>query len=341
MASRIASSSARAQVAAALVAAAAFVGGLPSSQAAIQPPFLACLVTGTGGPNDAAFTRLAGVGLHSAEVGGVVGRTEHGASQDDYVRDLTSCARDGAGLTIGVGYAMSTAVDQVATAFPRSSFAIVDVDVRTLPHRPVNVEGLVFREQEAGYLAGYAAGLWAKKRDGDAVGAVGALDIPPVERSLAGFRFGAKRADPGLKVLLGYSGDFTLAAKCQQQAMAQIAQGAVAEFQAAGPCGLGVLKAARAKRIFGIGFPSDQASLGPYVMTSVLERADVVVEQAVTAARSGGSAGGKNVFFTTQNGGFSLASWSPRVPPPLRRAVAAQFALLKAGRVTGIPTTVP
>jgi basic membrane protein A len=344
MASRIASSSRHAaRAAAVLLLAAPFTTVLCASSAASKPPFLACLVTGSGGPDDPAFNRLAAAGIHAAEGGGVVGRVLRGSSQAGYALALTACAQAGAGITIGVGYAMATAVDQVATAFPRAAFAIVDVDVKTLAHRPTNVEGLVFRQQEAGYLAGYAAGLWAARVGGDnpAVGAVGGLEIPPVQRALAGFRFGAKRAHPGLRVLTGYSGDFAVAAKCNDHARTQIAQGSVVEFQVAGPCGAGVLDAARARGVFEIGFGADQPGLGLWVLTTALERADVAVAQAVRGVRSGHFAGGTNLSFNARNGGLGIGTWSPRVPPALRRAVAAQFALLKAGRITDIPTTVP
>ncbi len=76
-----------------------------------------------------------------------------------------------------------------------------------------------------GYLAGYLAGLWAARRGGKAVGSIGGLDIPPVDRALAGFRFGAKRATPGLTVLNAYSGDFAVPSNCQKQALEQIAKG--------------------------------------------------------------------------------------------------------------------
>ncbi len=340
MASRIASSSLRTPAATVLVLAALFVIVLPGSSGAVQPPFLACLVTGTGGPDDSAFNRLAVAGLRDAEGNGVVVRAVRGSSEPDYTRELRSCARDGAGITIGVGYVMATAVDQVATAFPHEAFAILDVDVKTLAHRPANVEGLLFREQEAGYLAGYAAGLWAARRKGTAVGSVGGLDIPPVERALAGFRFGAKRAHPGLRVLTGYAGDFAVAGRCERQALDQIARGSVVEFQAAGPCGVGVLDAARAKGIVAIGLGADQSPFGPHVLTSAVERADVAVEAAVRTARTGQPAGGTNVIFHTGNGGITVGRWSPWVGAAIRRAVANQFALLKAGKITGIPTTV-
>ena len=341
MASRIASNSLRSRATAAVVLVAALIALIPASSAAIQPPFLACLVTGSGGANDAAFNALAATGLQAAQGNGVLGRSEHGSTQADYVRELRACAIDGAGITIAVGYGMATALDQVATAYPRSPFAIVDGDVRTLAHRPANVAGLVFREQQAGYLAGYTAGLWATARHGAAVGAVGALDIPPVERALAGFRFGAKRAHPGLRVLTSYSGNFDVAAQCEQKALAQIAHGSVVEFQVAGSCGAGVLAAARAKRMTGIGFGAETASAGASVLTTALERADVAVETVVHEAHTGQLMLGKNGFFSVANGGIGVGKWSPRVPPALRSAVETQVALLRAGRVAGIPTTLP
>ena len=70
------------------------------------------------------------------------------------------------------------------------------------------MQGLLFREQEAGYLVGYAAGMWAKTHNGKAVGSVGGLKIPPVDRYIAGFQYGAKKADPGIKTLNSYSNDF-------------------------------------------------------------------------------------------------------------------------------------
>jgi basic membrane lipoprotein Med (substrate-binding protein (PBP1-ABC) superfamily) len=76
------------------------------------------------------------------------------------------------------------------------------------------------------------------------------------------------------------------------------------------------------------------------VLTSALERADVAVAAAVRAARAGQLAGGTNVFFDARNGGITLGRWSPRVGAAIRRAVAAQFVLLRAGKIPGIPTTV-
>jgi basic membrane protein A and related proteins len=302
--------------------------------------FSACLVTDIGGLNDKSFNHLAYVGLQHAERAGIKGRVIQSHSSADYIPNLKACVQSGAGITIGVGFYMTDAMDTIATAFPKNKFAIVDVDVATLKHHPKNVEGLLFREQEAGYLVGYAAGLWAKQHGGKAVGSVGGFKIPPVDRYIAGFQYGAKKADPSIKALNSYSQDFVKQAKCKEAALNQIAAGSVVEFQVAGQCGLGVLDAAHEKGIFGIGVDADQGYLGPWVMTSALKRVDVAVYNAIQAANHGTLAAGTNKQFSAAIGGVGYGKWSSRVPASIKSAVAAQYGLLKAGKVKGIPTTV-
>jgi basic membrane protein A len=209
-----------------------------------------------------------------------------------------------------------------------------------MKHKPKNVQGLLFKEQEAGYLVGYAAGMYVKASGGTAVGSVGGLKIPPVDRYIAGYQFGAKKADPGIKVLNDYSQDFVAQAKCKEKALNQIAQGSTVEFQVAGQCGLGVLDAAKEKNIFGIGVDADQGYLGTQVMTSALKKVDVAVNSAILAAKNGTLKGGKNVIFGANVNGVGYGKWSPKVSAAIKTAVAAQFKLLKAGKIKGIPATV-
>jgi basic membrane protein A len=270
----------------------------------------------------------------------VKGRVITSKSSNDYIPNLSTCAKSGAGITIGVGFLMTDAMDAVATSYPNSKFAIVDVDVTTMKHKPKNVQGLLFREQEAGYLVGYAAGMWAKLKDGKAVGSVGGIKIPPVDRYIAGFQYGAKKADPGITTLNDYSNDFVAQPKCKEKALNHIQQGSVVEFQVAGQCGLGVLDAAHEKNIFGIGVDADQGYLGPWVMTSALKRVDVAVYNAIRSAQAGQLKGGTNKQFGASIQGVGYGKWSPKVPQAIKTAVAAQYVLLKAGKIKGIPTTV-
>jgi basic membrane protein A len=317
---------------------AALRGGTAS--ATPKAGFSACLVTDIGGLNDKSFNHLAYVGLQHAGRAGIKTRVIQSHSPADYIPNFKTCVQSGAGITIGVGFLMTDALDAIATAFPNNKFAIVDVDVTTMKHKPKNVQGLLFREQQAGYLVGYAAGLWAKQQGGKAVGSVGGLKIPPVDRYIAGFQYGAKKADPGITTLNDYSQDFVAQAKCKEKALNQISQGSVVEFQVAGQCGLGALDAAHEKGLFGIGVDADQGYLGPWVMTSAEKRVDVAVYNAIQAANHGTLKGGTNKQFGADIGGVGYGKWSSKVPASIKNAVAAQYKLLKAGKIKGIPATV-
>src|SRR4029453_15932988 len=151
----------------------------------------------------------------------------------DYIPNMTSLARQGYDLVIGVGFAQGDAIGKVAQKFPDSGFAIIDVDQAFVPGKPANVQGLLFREEEVGYLVGYLAGLEEKRRDGaDAISAVGGMKEPPVDRFVAG----AAKAAPGIKTMLDYSQDWDDQAKCKELALNQIARGSNVVFQVAGGC---------------------------------------------------------------------------------------------------------
>ena len=165
----------------------------------------------------------------------------------------------------------------VAGKFPDSSFSIVDFSATALKGKPTNVEGLLFAEQEAGYLAGYLAGLWAKDNNAKVISSVGGQKIPPVDHYIAGYQAGAKAAYPGIQTLNGYSQDFVDQAKCKEIALDQISKGSKVVFQVAGGCGLGALDAAKEKGVQGIGVDADQSYLGPHILTSAEKHVDLAV----------------------------------------------------------------
>jgi basic membrane protein A len=314
------------------------------ASAAPKATFTACLVTDIGGLNDHGFNHLAYEGLLAVEKTGVKGIVYQSKSAADYIPNFQACIRHGAGITVGIGFNMQDSIATVAKAFPKNKFAIVDVDATGLKGKPKNVEGLLFHEQEAGYLVGYAAGLWTKIHGIDGqqtVGSVGGQKIPPVDRYIAGFQYGATKADPGIKVVNAYSQDFVDQAKCKELALNEIQNGASVVFQVAGGCGLGVLDAAHEQKVMGIGVDADQGYLGSWVMTSALKRVDVAVASAIGAAHSGKLAGGTNKQYGAATDGVGYGTWSSKVPASIRNAVAAQLKLLKAGKIKGIPTIVP
>jgi basic membrane protein A len=300
------------------------------------------LVTDIGGLNDRGFNHLSYVGLQRAQTGlGVRTLVYQAKSTQDYVPNLSTFARQGYNLTIGVGFTEATAIDTAATNFPKSKFAIVDVDQTQEPHKPANLLGLLFREQETGYLVGYLAGLEEKRKPGkDVIGSVGGQKQPPVDRFIAGYQAGAKAADPGITVLNGYSEDFSDQAKCKQIALNQIERGAGVIFQVAGGCGLGALDAAREKGVWGIGVDADQSFLGPHILTSAVKRVDTAVFLAIKSVVDGTFKGGNIVFGLKQNG-VGIGKISPKVPKSEVAAVNRVRAEIISGKIKNIPTEVP
>jgi len=299
------------------------------------------LVTDIGQLNDRGFNHLAYLGLQRAQKElGVDGRVFESKSSADYIPNLSTFARQKYDLTIGVGFTEANAVDAAASKFPNSNFAIVDVDQTTEPHKPGNLVGLLFREQEVGYLAGYLAALQEKRRPGpDVIGSVGGEKQPPVDRFIAGYQAGAKAADPGIKTLNAYSQDFVDQSKCKELALNQIAQGAGVVFQVAGGCGLGVLDAAKEKKVWGIGVDADQSFLGPHVLTSATKRVDTAVFLTIKSVIDGSFKGGNVVYGLKQNG-VGLGKISPRVPKADVAKIEQVRSDIVSGKIANIPTEV-
>jgi basic membrane protein A and related proteins len=300
------------------------------------------LVTDIGGLNDRGFNHLSYVGLQRAgrELG-VKTQVYQAKSTQDYVPNLSTFARQGYDLTIGVGFTEADAIATAAKSFPNSHFAIVDVDQTTEPGKPKNLLGLLFKEQETGYLVGYLAGLEEKRRPGpDVIGSVGGQKQPPVDRFIAGYQAGAKAADPGIKTLNGYSQDFSDQAKCKQIALNQIEQGAGVIFQVAGGCGLGALDAAKEKHVWGIGVDADQSFLGPHILTSAVKRVDTAVFDAIKLVVDGKFRGG-NIVFGLKDNGVGIGKISPKVPQSEVQKINQIRADIISGKISNIPTEVP
>jgi basic membrane protein A len=139
---------------------------------------------------DQPYNRGAYLGLERAvrELG-IRGRVLTPAPKEGYVPSLSLLARQKYDLVIGATFFAAPAIDRVATGFPETRFAIIDFAHDDLAHRPQNVVGLVFREEQAGYLAGHLAALVLTLSPGEEViSSVGGQRVPAVERFIAGYQ---------------------------------------------------------------------------------------------------------------------------------------------------------
>jgi basic membrane protein A len=308
------------------VLAAAATGGsseaAPAAKKSNKATVKIAVVTDIGGLNDRSFNHLANLGqLMAKRKLGVQTRVYITNSAAQRVTNVAAAARSGYGLVIGVGFFMGEALNTVAPQFPNTKFAGVDVSWGDLKSKPKNVRGLLFKEQEAGYLAGYLAGLEIKRKPFNGqqkVAAIGAISVPAIVRYLAGYKAGAKKANPQVNVITGYANDPTFAdqSKCREVALNDINNGAGIIFQVAGACGLGALDAAKSKGAWGIGVDADQSFLGPHMLTSAVKKVDVAVYNTISAYKAHPTTfrGGFNAIFDVANDGVGYGKVSPKVP---------------------------
>jgi basic membrane protein A len=299
------------------------------------------LVTDIGGLNDRSFNQLANEGFERAKTElGVDGRVLTSSKNSDYVPNLSSLAQQKYDLVIGVGFLMAEAVETVAKKFPDTSFAIIDYPQAAMKSKPTNVDGLLFKENEAGYLAGTLAGLYVKDKGGDqVVSTVGGQKIPPVDGYIAGFQAGAKKANPDIKTLNGYSEDFVKQDLCKELALNQIAEGSQVVFQVAGQCGLGALDAAKEKSVQGIGVDADQGYLGTHILTSALKKVDVAVYDTIKAVQDGSFKGGTDTVFDVKTGGVGIGKVSSEASK-YEEQVNQVMEQIKSGEISDIPAEV-
>ena len=302
------------------------------------------LVTDVGGLNDKSFNHLADVGLEKAKTDfKIQASVVESKTGDDYIVNLTNYATQGYDLVIGVGFLMQQAIGTVAGQFPNVHFAIIDgagTDAKGNDLKLPNVESLLFKEQDAGAMVGVIAGMLEKSgkapKNTGVISAIGGVSIPPVDKYIAGYKWAATMEDPGIKVLIGYSNDFTDPAKCKTVANAQIAAKSEILFQVAGGCGLGVLQAAGQAHVYSIGVDADQKDADPSVIASALKKVDVATYLAIQSVVNGTFTSGVQTYSIANGGaGYQIDNFpGGAVPADIQTELDSVMAKIKAGTLT-------
>ena len=217
---------------------------------------------------------------------------------------LRNFARRGMNPVVAVGFLQASALEKVAPDFPDTQFAIID-SVVDLP----NVRSIVFKEHEGSWLVGLLAALASETGK---VGFVGGMDIPLIRRFACGYRQGVLAGNPDAEIFENMTGTTPDAwndpVKGGELARSQFDRGADVVYHAAGGTGLGVLQAAADAGMLGIGVDSNQNGLYPgQVLTSMLKRVDVAVNDAFSDAAAGDFTTGIVVLGLAEDGvGWAL-----------------------------------
>ena len=293
---------------------------------------IAAMATDVGGLGDQSFNDGAYQGLLLGAPMGFEARVVESNQQTDYIPNLSGLAEDGAEIVFAVGFLMEEAVKEAARMHPDTYFGGIDIGGDdSLP----NFQGIVYREEQSGYLAGVVAGLMTRQYasasprlnpDANVVGVVLGMFIPPVERFEVGYIQGVKSVNPEATILSVTAGDFVDQAKGREAALAMIEQGADIIFQAAGLTGLGVIQAARESGILAIGVDIDQNHVAPdTVLTSAIKKIPESVEVVLRSVVDGNFQNG-TVSYGLAEDATGLApfhGFDSVVPQAVKDAVAA------------------
>lgn len=273
------------------------------------------LVTDVGGVNDGSFNQTAWEGMERAaeELGVTVNYLESGTDAD-YAPNLETFADEEYDLIISIGYMLADATRTAAEQNLDIKFAIVDDATIDLP----NVTCLMFRAEQASYLAGYVAGKTTKTNN---VGYVAGMANETMNQFGYGYCAGVLDANPDAKIQQFNANSFADAATGKTMANTAITNGADIVFQAAGATGLGVIEACQEAGVYAIGVDSAQSSIAPStVLTSAMKRVDNAVYNAVEELMDGSLEGGVQSFDLAA-GGVDIAPTQDLIAPEVISAV--------------------
>lgn len=311
--------------------------GVTGAQAAEKP---AALIIAQGGLGDQSYNDLANAGFkRGLEAAGLKGRTVESKDVVAQANDILRRASDAEfGLIVDLEYSHGAPMLEVAKDYPNTLYGILN-QVRKAP----NIVSVLFQEQEGSYLAGLLAASVTTDTSikginpEPIIGVIGGTKSAGIDKFIAGYIAGAKAANPNTQVLVAYSNNFADPALGQQMAKAMFESGADIVYHVAGGTGMGVIQAAKAAGRYAIGVDADQDGIAPgSVLTSMIKRTDVAVENVVKAYGRGEKIGGTTMAFGLKENGVGLSEMKytkTLIPAAILAKVEAAKADIIEGRI--------
>ena len=325
-----------------------------SADCKLPDVFCVGLVTDVGRRDDRAYNQAAWEGLQLAKNRRVTDWVASIETVDarDYEENIGVFAQAGYDVIVTVGDAMSDATRAAAKAYPDTYFIGVDQDQSTNQDFSPNLTGLVFAEDQIGYLAGAMAALMSKTGQ---IGAVCASDaLPPMKRYGEGFLAGAAYINPAVKATVIYHNDVGLDMTLidpewgAATANSLVDSGTDIIFGVGGDTGNNAIVAAVTRGIYGIGADTDQyyaiPVAAPHLYVSVLKLIAPGVAELIKTAKSAQSGG--SVFpsgnYLGQVGLSPYHDQDSSIPDEVKlRMIKLDQALLSGKLQTGVSLTNP
>jgi basic membrane protein A len=330
-------------------------GCIPKSADCKKPDiFCVGLVTDVGRRDDRAYNQAAWDGIQKAKTNGAATWIASIETVDarDYEANINVFAQAGYDVIVTVGSKMGDVTRAAARAYPDIYFIGLDQDQSANQDFSPNLAGLVFAEDQIGYLAGALAALMSKTGQ---IGAVCASDaLPYMKRYGEGFLAGAAYISPQVKATVIYHNEVGLDTTLDDpewgaiKANALVDAGADIVFGAGGATGTNALIAAVTRGAYAIGADTDQyyalPVAAPHLYVSVLKAIAPGIVELINEAKAS-----KTGSYSFPSGNYvglvGLSSYHdlvPSVPDDVKARMAGINQALLAGEIqTGVSVTNP
>lgn len=275
-----------------------------------------CLITDVGKVNDGTFNQFAFEGMERAiEDFGLESTYIETLAQTDYNTNIQTCIDREFDAIITVGFLLGDATKAAAEANPGVYFIGIDQDQAGATD---NLVGVVFREDQTGFLVGAMAALMSET---DKIAGVYGIDVPAVKKFRNGYEQGARFINPDIDVAGVYIDSFVDSARGAETADQFISETPPRDviFGAGGQTGSGGIKRAAEEGVFAIGVDQDEffSTFGggttpgvEFLITSAMKRVDQGVYLSLEALVNGDAAefgGGGNRVLEAANDGIDFA----------------------------------
>jgi basic membrane protein A len=326
----------------------ACTSGSQEPDCAKEDVFCVGLVTDVGKIDDKSFNQSTWEAVQQAEkeLGANIKYIETTDSKD-YDKNIAQFADAKYDVIVTVGFALGEATQEAGKKYPKVKF--IGVDQAQAPGTEVaNVVGLIFPEDQSGFLAGALAAMMSTSGKLGAV--LGTDAVPAVWRFGEGYRAGAEYIDPNIEVNVVYHNDvgfdktFTDPEWGKTTALSMIDKGVDVVFGAGGKTGNGALLGCAEKGAMAIGVDTDQYYTVPeaqkVMLTSAMKLLIPGTFGLIKLAKEGNFPGGGDHV--------GLAGLAPyhdldsKVPADVKAKIQEIDAALRDGSLkTNVPPTKP
>lgn len=312
-----------------------------ASEANAEGGYELALVTDLGTIDDKSFNQGAWEGMKKyAEENGISYKyyQPQEGTTDSYVETIGLAVEGGAKLVVCPGFLFEEPVFIVQDQYPDVHFILLDGEPHNGDYSEFKtndtVMPILFQEDQAGYLAGYAA-----VKDGmTKLGFMGGMAVPAVIRYGYGFVQGAdaaaKELGVNVEVMYNYTGAFAATPEAQAMAASWYQNGTEVVFGCGGAVGNSVMAAAEEAGTKVIGVDVDQSGESDTVITSAMKMLSNSVYDGVKAFYDGSFPGGQTSVFTAENDGVGLPMATSKFESFTNDDYETLLADLKAGKIT-------